>query len=379
MLSERMGRISDSPTLAVSARAKAMKAQGIDVVDFGAGQPDFAPPEHVKQAAIDAVQANDSKYTDATGLAELKQAVCEKLRRDNGLDYGPGDVIISSGAKHSLYNIFQAILNPGDEVIIPMPYWVSYPDMVRLADGTPVFAETGPGFMLDAGTVLERMSDRTRAIVLNSPNNPSGAVFPEAEVSRVAEAAAERGIYIVSDEIYEKIIYGKRHLSPASISGEVKAVTFTVNGLSKSHAIPGWRLGYMAGPADAIRAMGRLQSQSTSNPASIVQRAAIAALGQDSGLDGIVEEYMKRRDFLVEGLNSLEGFSCTNPDGAFYVFPKIPVADDVGFSRDLLEKARVALVPGSAFGVPGHVRISYATSMEQIGSGLERISDFLAR
>jgi len=348
-------------------------------VDFGAGQPDFAPPEHVKQAAIEAVQANDSRYTDATGLTELKRVVCEKFRRDNSLDYGPENIIISVGAKHALYNLFQAVLNPGDEVIIPKPYWVSYPDMVRLADGTPVFAETGHDFMLNAESVLERISERTRAIVLNSPNNPSGAVFPEGDVRRVAEAAAERGIFLVSDEIYEKIIYGGRHFSPASISGKVKAVTFTVNGLSKSHAIPGWRLGYVAGPVDVIKAMGRLQSQSTSNPASIVQRAAIAALREDSGLEVIVEEYRKRRDFLVDGLNSMEGFSCTRPDGAFYVFPKIPVGDDTGFSRELLDKARVALVPGSAFGVPGHVRISYATSMEQIKKGLERIRAFLTR
>jgi aspartate aminotransferase len=379
MLSERVGRISDSPTLAISARAGAMKARGIDVVDFGAGQPDFAPPGHVKQAAIDAVQANDSRYTDATGLMELKQAVCEKLRRDNGLDYAPGNIIISAGAKQALYNLFQAVLNPGDEVIIPKPYWVSYPDMVRLADGVPVFAETGPDFRLDSESVLEKLSEKTRAIVLNSPNNPSGAVFAEGEVRRVAEAAAERDIFLVSDEIYEKIIYGVSHFSPASVSEGVKDLTFTVNGLSKSHAIPGWRLGYLAGPEEAVKAMGRLQSQSTSNPASIVQRAAIAAL-KGTIPEGVVGEYRKRRDFIVEGLNSLEGFSCARPDGAFYVFPGIPEgSDDVEFSGGLLDKAGVALVPGSAFGMPGHVRISYAISMEQIESGLGRIRAFLAR
>jgi aspartate aminotransferase len=379
MLSERVGRISDSPTLAISARAKAMKAQGIDIVDFGAGQPDFAPPEHVKEALIEAVKANDSKYTDATGLPELKQAVCGKLRRDNGLDYAPGNIIISVGAKHVLYNIFQALLNTGDEVIIPRPYWVSYPDMVRLADGSPVLAEPGPEFGLDAESVLGKVSGRTRAIVLNSPNNPSGAVFPESKIRRVAEAAAERGIFLVSDEIYEKIIYGESHFSPASISDEVKGLTFTVNGLSKSHAIPGWRLGYAAGPEDVVKAMGRLQSQSTSNPASIVQRAAIAALSRDVDSRAIVEEYKRRRDFLVEGLNAIEGFSCPRPGGAFYVFPKIPSGDDAEFSRSLLEEAGVATVPGSAFGMPGHVRISYATSMEHIESGLERIRAFVAR
>ncbi|MCK4714203.1 MAG: pyridoxal phosphate-dependent aminotransferase [Candidatus Aenigmarchaeota archaeon] len=378
MLSERVERISDSPTLAVSAKAKEMKSMGINVIDFGAGQPDFPPPEHVKQAAIDAVRANDSRYTPAAGFPELKQAVCEKLRKDNGIGYGPENVIISAGAKHALYNIFQAILNPGDEVIIPRPYWVSYPDMVRLADGVPVFAETDQDFRLKADSVLERLSDKTKAIVLNSPNNPSGAVFPESGVRRVAKEAAERRVLIISDEIYEKIIYEREHLSPASISEEVKSVTLTVNGLSKSHAIPGWRLGYAAGPEDIIKAMGRLQSQSTSNPSSIVQRAAIAALKERLASEGIVEEYRKRRDLLVEGLNSIEGFSCTRPGGAFYVFPRIPVEDDVRFSQELLEKEHVAIVPGSAFGMPGHVRISYATSMKQIGKGLERIQAFTA-
>jgi aspartate aminotransferase len=376
-VSRRMGRISDSPTLAVSSMAREMRSRGIDVVDFGAGQPDFQPPEYLKEAAIEAVHSSDSKYTAVPGLLELRQAVCNKLRRDNRIECGPENVIITAGAKHGLYNLFQAILDPGEEVIIPRPYWVSYPEMVRLAEGKPVFAGSGPGFSLDPDAVMGSITERTRAIVLNSPNNPSGAVFTASAMKKVAREASSRGIFLVSDEIYEKIIYGKSHFSPASIGRAVRDVTFTVNGLSKSHAITGWRLGYVAGPEEVIRSMAKLQSQSTSNPCSIVQRAALAALDRETDLSGVVAEYRKRRDFLVDGLNSLDGFSCSRPEGAFYVLPRIPAKDDAKFSGILLQKANVAVVPGSAFGVPGHIRISYATPMEQLRKGMERISIFI--
>ncbi len=398
MLSDRIGLISDSPTLAVSAMAREMKSRGIDVVDFGAGQPDFSPPEHVKQAAVRAAHEN-AGYTPASGLPELRKAVCEKLRKENSIEYSPEEVIISVGAKHALYNAFQALLNPGDEVIIPVPYWVSYPDMVRLAGGTPVFAQAGRDFTLSADHVTEEFSQRTKALVINSPNNPSGAVFPGSEIKKAASAAAEKGILIISDEIYEKMVYEGRHTSPASMSEEIKNMTVTVNGLSKSHAIPGWRLGYAAGPGDVIKAMGKLQSQSTSNPSSISQRAAMAGLEYGSLPEGILEEYGKRRDLVVQGLNSIEGLSCATPRGAFYAFPRVDMdmgkgtgipgmpglgdkepgcTDDVGFSRMLLEKAGVAVVPGSAFGMPGHIRISYATSQDRIAEGLERIRSFMA-
>ena len=379
MLSERVRRITDSPTLAVSARAKALRKEGRDIVNLSAGEPDFPPPEAVRDAAMEALRKGSSGYTPAAGTAELRKAVCEKLLRDNGLEYAPGEVMITAGAKQALYNIFQAILDKGDEVVIPKPYWVSYPDMARLADGVPVFAEPGEGFSMDAGSVLERFTDRTRAVVLNSPNNPSGAVFSQEAMEKVCQEAAKRGIYIISDEIYEWFVYKGSHFSPASMSEEVKAVTFTVNGISKSHSVPGWRLGYVAGPEEAVSSMARLQSQSTSNPCSIAQEAALAALSGPGLPDGMLEEYRERRDMLVKGLNSLEGFSCHAPGGAFYTFPKIPDRDDLAFSTRLLEEAGVAVVPGSAFGMPGHVRMSYAASREAITKGLKRMGSFLSR
>jgi aspartate aminotransferase len=379
MLSERVRRITDSPTLAVSARAKALKAEGRDIVNLSAGEPDFPPPEDVRDAAIEALRKGSSGYTPAAGTPGLRKVVCEKLRRDNGLEYAPGEVMITAGAKQALYNIFQAILDKGDDVVIPRPYWVSYPDMAKLADGTPVFAEPGEGFSLKAESVLERFTDRTKAVVLNSPNNPSGAVFPQEEMRKVCEEAAKRGIFIISDEIYEWFVYDGSHFSPASMSDEVKSVTFTVNGISKSHSVPGWRLGYVAGPEEAVRSMARLQSQSTSNPCSISQEAAMAALVGPGLPDGMLGEYRERRDLLVKGLNSLEGFSCHAPRGAFYTFPRIPERDDLAFSTRLLEEAGVAVVPGSAFGMPGHVRMSYAASRESIEKGLERMGLFLRR
>lgn len=379
MLSERVKRITDSPTLAVSARAKALKAEGRDIVNLSAGEPDFPPPDDVREAVMEAVRKGISGYTPAPGTMDLRKAVCEKLRRDNGLKHSPGEVMITAGAKQALYNIFQAILDKGDEVVIPKPYWVSYPDMAKLADGIPVFAEPGDGFSLKADSVLEKLTKRTRAVVLNSPNNPSGAVFPRKEMEKVCEEAARRGLYIISDEIYEWFVYQGSHFSPASISKEVKAVTFTVNGISKSHSVPGWRIGYLAGPEKVVKAMTRLQSQSTSNPCSIAQEGAMAALKSPGLPDGMLEEYRKRRDLLVKGLNSLGGFSCTTPEGAFYTFPEIPEKDDLVFSTRLLEKTGVAVVPGSAFGMPGHVRISYATSREAIEKGLERMGSFTCK
>ncbi len=376
MLSERAKSIPDSPTLAISARAKELKAQGRDIVDLGAGQPDFPPPDRLRQEVCRAASEDDAGYTPSSGLPELRQAVCEKLKRENGVECSPAEVIITAGAKQALFNLFQAVLNPGDEVIIPKPYWVSYPEMVRLAGGVPLFSEPGEGFSLDMDSIKQGCTEKTRAIILNSPGNPSGTVASRKAIEELAGFCQERGVLLVSDEIYEKLIYEGEHVSPASLSEGIRGLTFTVNGLSKSHAIPGWRIGYCAGPEEAIKAMGRLQSQSTSNACSIVQRAAINALRGDYNPRGIMEGLRERRDFLVRELNTMEGFSCTAPGGAFYVFPSIPQQEDLGFCRRLLEEAGVAAVPGSAFGMPGHIRLSYTETMERLEEGCRRLADF---
>ncbi len=386
MISERAGRVKPSPTLAMDSRAKEMKAQGIDVLSFGVGEPDFDTPENIKEAAIRALKDGKTKYTPAGGIPELKEAIIEKLQRDNGLTYKPEEIIVSCGAKHSLYNIAQAILSPGDEVIIPSPYWVSYPAQVLLNDATPVFVETKEeeNFMIQPDQLEAAITDKTKAIILNYPSNPTGLTYDESVLREIGEIAVKHNIYIVSDEIYEKLLYdGHKHISIASLSEEIKARTILVNGLSKSHAMTGWRIGYAAGPVDVIKAMTKIQSHSTSNPTSIAQWAAVEALrGPQDFIDKMLAEFDKRRRFLVESLNAMEGVSCTMPAGAFYAFPNVSgllekaqqVKDSYSLAMYLLEKALVALVPGSAFGAEGYLRISYATSMENIRKGLERIN-----
>lgn len=388
MVSERSRKVKPSPTLAIDARAKEMKAEGIDVISFGVGEPDFDTPENIKEAAVRALRDGKTKYTPVGGIPELKAAIVDKLRADNGLDYTQEEIIVSCGAKHSLYNIFQAILNPGDEVIIPAPYWVSYPDQVLLNDGVPIFIKTREedGFMLNPDELSSGITDKTKAIVLNYPSNPTGLTYDRSTLETIGRIAAEKDIIVISDEIYEKLLYdGAEHLSIASISEDVKRRTVVVNGLSKSHAMTGWRIGYAAGPAEVIKAMNKIQSQSTSNPTSIAQWAAVEALrGPQDFIGVMVKEFDKRRRFLVESLNALDGVCCSNPTGAFYAFPNISailgrqyggrqVDDSSGLALYLLEMANVALVPGSAFGAEGYIRISYATSMENIKKGLERI------
>jgi aspartate aminotransferase len=380
-ISERAKNCHDSATLAITAKAKAMAAEGKDVISFGAGEPDFEPPELIQQKALEAIRKKGSaKYTPASGLPELKLAIVEKFKRDNGLVYQSKNISVNIGAKHTIYNIFQAILNPGDEVIIPKPYWVSYPEMVQLAGGVPVFVDTDKEFKLHASVVERNITKRTKAIVINSPSNPTGAVIDEAELRRIAEVAVKHQVYVISDEIYEKIIYDGKHVSIASFGEEIKRIAFTVNGMSKSHAIPGWRLGYVAGPDAEIKALNNIQSHSTSNPASIVQLAAVESLNNvDEFLKGAVAEFRRRRDYIVAELNKIPGMVCPNPGGAFYVFPKIPIDDDWEFTNLLLDQQYVAVVPGSEFGMPGHVRLSYATSMENIQKGVERIKLFCTK
>jgi aspartate aminotransferase len=382
-ISERARNTAPSPTLGITARARQMRAQGIDVISFGAGEPDFDTPEPIKQAAVAALAAGDTKYTASSGTEALRAAICEKLRRDNGLSYQPNEVIVSVGAKHSLYNIMQAVLDPGDEVIIPAPYWVSYPEQVKLAGGVPVFvpAPESDGFRVTAAAIQAALTPRTRMLVVNSPSNPTGAAIPEAELRRIAALAVERDLIVVSDEIYEKLIYGdSRHTSIASFGEEIKARTLTVNGFSKAYAMTGWRLGYVAGDRTVVAAMGRIQDQSTSNPTSFVQAGGIAALtGSQEAVERMRRAFQERRDVIVDRLNAIPGVRCVRPDGAFYVFPNISalftarIADSDALAEHLLAEARVAVVPGSGFGAPEYIRLSYATSMEQIEEGLNRL------
>lgn len=393
-LAQRVGRISPSPTLRITAEAKAMAARGMDVIDFASGEPDLDTPLPVKDAGIAAIRSGFTKYTAVGGTDELKQAVLEKLRRDQGLSYDKSQLLISSGAKHSLYNLAQAFIEAGDEVIIPAPYWVSYPDQVLLNDGTPVLVPTeeATGFYL-TGALLERhVTPRTKAVIVNSPGNPTGAAYDRRTLEGIAEVALRRGLLIISDEIYEKLLYdGLTHVSIASLGPEVQARTVVVNGVSKAYSMTGWRIGYAAGPKDLIAAMTTVQSQSTSNPTSISQKAAVAALNEGNAfIKEMVAEFDQRRRYMVERLNKIPGVRCAMPQGAFYAFPHVgrligrrapdgPLASATALAGYLLKEARTALVPGEAFGAPEHLRFSYATGMPNIVTGLDRIDEAVRR
>jgi aspartate aminotransferase len=389
MLSERVKRVKPSPTLAMDAKAKAMRAAGEDVVNFGVGEPDFDTPENIKEAAIKAIRDGQTKYTPAAGILPLREAAAEKFRKDNGLEYGADQVLVSCGAKHSLYNIAQALLSPGDEVLIPAPYWVSYPAQVLLNDGEPVIVETREedSFMLKADALEAAVTPKTKALILNSPSNPTGLAYDRKTLEAVAEVALKHNLIVISDEVYEKLLYdGAEHVSIASLGKEIKEKTIVVNGISKSHAMTGWRIGFAAGPVDIIKSMAKIQGQSTSNPSSIAQWAGVEALtGPQDFIGTMLVEFDKRRKFLVEGLNAMQGVSCLTPSGAFYAFPNTSKAygGKVKNSSDLaiylLEEAKVALVQGDAFGNDNHVRISYAVSMEDIKKALERIQAALEK
>ena len=394
MLSERAGQIKPSPTLAIDAKAKAMKASGVDVVNFGVGEPDFDTPDNIKEAAIKAIKDGFTKYTPVGGIDPLKDAVIEKFRKDNNLEYARDEIIVSCGAKHSLYNIAQALYGQGDEVIIPSPYWVSYPDQVILNDAVPVFVKTyeKDKFMLKPDVLESHITKKTKAIILNSPSNPTGLTYDKKTIEGIAGVALKHNLYVISDEIYEKLTYdGFTHISIASLSNEIKARTLVVNGLSKAYAMTGWRIGYTAGPKDIIRAMTNIQSQSTSNPASISQKAAVEALsGPQDFIKTMLSEFDRRRKFLVTELNSIPGISCLIPTGAFYAFPNTSklygkhadenkVSSSSELALYLLEKASVALVPGDAFGDNDYIRLSYATSMDNIRKGVERIKEAVNR
>ena len=391
-ISNRCRSISPSPTLVIDSKAKAMKKKGIDVVGFGAGEPDFDTPEYIRNAAKAALDKGMTRYTPSSGTLELRTAICEKLKRDNGLEYEPDQIVVSNGAKHSLFNICQTILDPGDEVISPEPFWVSYPELVQIAGGVPVMVHGHEenDFLVSADDMKPYITPRTKAIILNSPNNPNGCVWPREMLEDIARLAVENQLFVISDEIYEKLVYdGEKHVSIASLGEEIKAQTFVVNGFSKAYAMTGWRLGYCAGPTNVMKAVGALQSHATSNPNSIAQYAGYVALsGGDDIIAAMVAEFDRRRKHIVSRINAIPGLSCRMPKGAFYVMMNISeligaaqgdkvIRSSTDFAELLLENAKVAVVPGLGFGSDMHVRLSYATSMENIDRGLDRIAQFV--
>jgi aspartate aminotransferase len=392
MLSGRALQITPSPTLAIDAKAKQMKSEGIDVIGFGAGEPDFDTPLHIKEAAIEAINSNFTKYTPASGTPELKEAICKKFLNDQGLEYQPQQIVISNGAKHSLFNIFAGLLNEGDEVIIPAPYWVSYPEIVKLNGGVPVIVETKieNNFKPTRLELEKAISPRTKALVLNSPNNPTGQVFQKKELEDIAALALKANFYVVSDEIYEKLVYGdNKHISIASLGEDIKNLTIIVNGVSKTYAMTGWRIGYSASDIKLAAAMSNIQSHATSNPNSVAQKAAYQALvGSQDCVAEMREAFAKRRDYMMERISRMPYLSCLTPEGAFYLFVNVGKTFTKKFHGEeiknvdnlatlLLEQYRVALVPGQGFGAPDYVRISYALSLDNVRLGLDRIESFL--
>ena len=384
-LSHRVQSIKPSPTLAITARAKALRTAGQDIIGLGAGEPDFDTPEHIKQAAIEAIEAGFTKYTEVDGTPELKAAVIRKLQHDNGLDYTPEQILVSCGGKHSFFNLTQALLNPGDEVIIPAPYWVSYPDMVLLAEGKPVIIEAGieAGFKISPEQLQAAITERTRLVVINSPSNPTGVTYSHAELKALgAVLAAHPEIIVASDDIYEPILWSDEPFANIlTLCPPLVAHGVVLNGVSKAYAMTGWRIGYAGGPEWLIKAMKKIQSQSTSNPASISQAAAQAALdGDQSCIQTMLTAFKERHDYVVERLNHIRGLTCLPSQGAFYSFPdcsqaisNLGLSDDVAFCEHLITQAGVALVPGSAFGAPGYARLSFATSLETLAEALDRI------
>ncbi|MCL4477498.1 MAG: pyridoxal phosphate-dependent aminotransferase [Deltaproteobacteria bacterium] len=387
MLSERAKAIKPSATLAIDTKAKELKSQGIDVVGFGAGEPDFDTPENIKEAAIDAIKKGFTKYMPVDGIPELKDAVIEKFKRDNGLEYTRDEIIVSVGAKHALFNIALAMINTGDEVIIPTPYWVSYPEMFGVAGGIPVFVKTKEeeNFALKPEAVEKAITKKTKILLINSPGNPSGAVYPKKDLEAIAEVVKKHNIFVVTDDIYEKLIYDGEKFSTIAQAKDMKSRTLLVHGVSKTYAMTGWRIGFTAGPKEIIKAMKNIQSQSTSNPTSIAMKASAEALrGPQDSVGKMVNEFDKRRKYLVDGLNKIKGIKCITPKGAFYAFPNISalygkkfkgtiIKDSFDFADFLLNQVKVAVVPGAPFGAEENIRLSYATSLDTIKKGLERI------
>ncbi|NMO23546.1 pyridoxal phosphate-dependent aminotransferase [Pyxidicoccus fallax] len=390
-LARRLQAIKPSPTLALNSRAKALVAQGVDVAVLAAGEPDFDTPDYVKQAAVEAIRSGFTKYTPTNGIPELREAVCRKLERENGLKFTPDQVLITAGGKQALYNLCQAVLDEGDEVLIFSPYWVSYPDMVHLASGTPVIVPTREenGFAPDPDSIRRALTPRTRAVIINSPGNPTGAVYSRAALEGIAEALRSHDCLIITDDIYEKLLYTDERLGISDVAPDLVPRLVVINALSKSHAMTGWRMGYVAGPKPLVSAMQLIQDQSTSNASSIGQKAALAALqGPADTITTMVAEYRVRRDLIVGGLNALDGIRCRMPEGAFYAFADVrglygrnykgkPVTGSMQLSEILLDDFRVAAVPGDPFGAEGYIRMSFATSREVLKKGLGRVAELV--
>lgn len=391
-ISSKAKQVSPSPTLSIDAKFKNMKASGIPVVGFGAGEPDFNTPENIKNAGIQAIKDNQTRYTPAAGTIALKNAICDKFKRDTGLEYLPENIVVSNGGKHSLANTFMCICDPGDEIIIPAPYWVSYPEMVKMADGVPVYINTteDTDFKFTIDQLKAAITPKTRALILNTPSNPTGMVYTEDELKEIADICVKHNIYVVFDEIYEKLIYdGIEHVNIATLGEDIKKLTIVCNGMAKTYCMTGWRIGYIAADASIAKAISSMQSHLTSNPCSIAQAASVEGLnGDQSIIDDMKSEYVARRDYMVERINSIRGLSCLKPQGAFYIFlnvkeclnkehygKMITTANDL--CADILDKALVAMVPSEGFGIDGYVRLSYATSLETIKTGLDRIEQYL--
>ncbi len=391
-ISRKASGIKQSATLAITGRVKELRSKGVDIIGFGAGEPDFDTPENVKNSGIEAIKNGFNKYTPVGGIPELKEAIIERIKNDYGIEYSQQEIIVSCGAKHSLYNVAHAVLNPGDEVIVPSPYWVSYPAQIELAGAISVIAETSfkDGFKLNPEILKEKISSKTRALILNYPSNPTGATYDRKELEAIVEVAMEAGIVIISDEIYDKILYGSRTHTPIAALGEdVKKNSILVNGVSKTYSMTGWRIGYVACEKDVVSAMSRIQGQCTSNPMSIAQIGTIEALsGNQEIVTKRTEEFERRKDFIISRIEEME-LRCLKPQGAFYIFPSIEnligakfgdrtIENSMDFTDFLLSQAKVAVVPGVEFGKENHIRISYATSMENIEQGMDRMEKVLS-
>ncbi|MHC4173165.1 MAG: pyridoxal phosphate-dependent aminotransferase [Planctomycetota bacterium] len=392
-ISKRSQEVPPSATIAVTARAQELKAQGVDVVGFGAGAPDFDTPDYIKDAAIEALKAGKTKYTAAAGIVELRTAIAAKLRKENGLEYSPDQVIVNIGGKHSVYVAMQAVLDPGDEVILPTPYWVTYPEAIKLAGATARIIQTDKNnsYKITPSQLTKAITKKTAMLLINSPNNPGGFTYTPEELKAIAQVLEGTDVYVLSDEIYEKLIYGDtRFVCFASLSEDAYSRTLTLNGLSKAFSMTGWRLGYTAGPLEVIKAMGRLQSHMTSNPVTFGQYAAIAAFGEpaEQAIENMRVEFERRGKYMAERLNSIEGVQCSESTGAFYCFPDVSshygrningtkINGSMDFAKALLEQANVALVPGLPFGCDNNVRLSFACSFEQITKGLDRLEKWL--
>ncbi len=386
-LSKKGLEISPSVTLEITAKAKEMKSKGIDVISFGAGEPDFNTPENIRKEGIRAIEEGLTKYTPASGIKELKEAICVKFKRDNNIEYSPENIIISNGAKHSLFNALMAIINPGDEVIIGVPYWVSYPELVKIAGGKPVFINTleENEFKFTVNDLENVKTSNTKAIILNSPSNPTGSIYNKEELEEIADWAVKNSVFVISDEIYEKLVYDGEHVSIASLNEDIKNLTIVINGMSKAYSMTGWRIGFLAANKEVAKVISNIQSHTTSNPCSISQYASVVGLnGDQTAVEEMKKQFEKRRNYMVDTINSISGLSCRKPKGAFYIMVNIKklkgtvikgvkVDSSLDLAKVLLEEGKVAVIPGIGFGDDDYIRLSYATSMENIEEGLRRI------